>query len=54
MYSYFGASFATVVTEAFGLAVGLFILGRNGFDFGFGERVCRPFLACPSFWLFQH
>jgi len=31
-YSYFGASFATVATEAFGLALGLFFLGRYGYD----------------------
>ncbi len=32
-YGYVGASFATVVTEAFGLAAGLIILGRHGYDF---------------------
>jgi O-antigen/teichoic acid export membrane protein len=34
-YSYFGASFATVVTAAFALALQLFFLGRNGFALGF-------------------
>ena len=31
-YSYFGASFATVATEAFGLALGLVILGKYRYD----------------------
>jgi O-antigen/teichoic acid export membrane protein len=41
-YSYFGASFATVVTEAFGLASGLFFLGRYGYTLGFRRASVPP------------
>jgi len=41
-YSYVGASFATVVTEAFGLAVGLIILRQHGYDFGLRRTSLPP------------
>ena len=39
--SYFGASFATVVTEAFGLALALFFLGLYGYALGL-KRASMP------------
>ncbi len=42
MYSYIGASFATVVTEAFGLTVSLVVLGRHGYDFGLRRASFPP------------
>jgi O-antigen/teichoic acid export membrane protein len=44
-YSYYGASFATVVTTACGLALGLFFLGRNGFALGFRRASLPPFFG---------
>jgi len=41
-YSYFGASFATVVTEAFALASGLFFLGRYGYALGLKRASVPP------------
>jgi O-antigen/teichoic acid export membrane protein len=41
-YSYFGASFATVATEAFGLALGLVVLGRYGYDLRFRRTSLPP------------
>lgn len=44
-YSYFGASFATLVTVACGLALRLFFLGRNGFALGFRGTSLPPFFG---------
>jgi O-antigen/teichoic acid export membrane protein len=45
-YSYIGASFATVATEAFGLALVLVVLGRGyGYDFGFRRTSLPPLLG---------
>jgi O-antigen/teichoic acid export membrane protein len=44
-YSYFGASFATVVTVAFTLALILFFLGRHGFALGFRGASLPPFFG---------
>ena len=44
-YSYYGASFATVATEASGLAVGLFFLGRYGYAFGLPRASLPPFFG---------
>jgi O-antigen/teichoic acid export membrane protein len=44
-YGYVGASFATVVTEAFGLAAGLVILGRHGYNFGLWRVSLPPFFG---------
>jgi O-antigen/teichoic acid export membrane protein len=44
-YSYYGASFATVATEAFGLALGIFFLGRHGYDLRFGRMSLPPFFG---------
>jgi O-antigen/teichoic acid export membrane protein len=44
-YSYYGASFATVATEAFGLAFGLFFLGRYGYALGLPRASLSPFFG---------
>jgi O-antigen/teichoic acid export membrane protein len=44
-YSYFGASFATVVAVACGLALGFFFLGRNGFALGLRGTSLPPFFG---------
>jgi O-antigen/teichoic acid export membrane protein len=41
-YSYYGASFATVATEASGLALGLFFLGRHGYALGLKRASVPP------------
>jgi O-antigen/teichoic acid export membrane protein len=41
-FSFLGASFATVVTEAFGLVAGLFFLGRYGYAFGLKRASVPP------------
>jgi O-antigen/teichoic acid export membrane protein len=44
-YSYIGASFATIVTEASGLALSLVILGRCGYDLRFRTMSLPPFFG---------
>jgi hypothetical protein len=44
-YSYYGASFATVATEAFGLAFGLFFLGRYGYSLGLPRASLSSFFG---------
>lgn len=44
-YSYIGASFTTVATEAFGLLFGLFFMKRYGYDFGVRNSSGPPILG---------
>src|ERR1035437_9184091 len=44
-YSYYGASLATVVAAACGLALNLFFLGRNGFALGSRRTSLPPFFG---------
>jgi len=44
-YTYYGASFATVVTEASGLVLDVIILGRYGFSFGLRKTSLPPVLG---------
>jgi O-antigen/teichoic acid export membrane protein len=54
-YSYFGASFATVVTEAFGLALALFFLGRCSYALELKRASMPPIFDLAIVGgLFQH
>jgi O-antigen/teichoic acid export membrane protein len=44
-YSFYGAAFATVATEGFGLASGLFFLGRHGYALGLPRASLPPFFG---------
>jgi O-antigen/teichoic acid export membrane protein len=44
-YSYYGASFATVATEGFGLVSSLFFLGRYGYALGLPRASLPPFFG---------
>jgi O-antigen/teichoic acid export membrane protein len=44
-YGIYGSSFATVATEGFGLATGLFFLGRNGYPLGLPRASLPPFFG---------
>jgi O-antigen/teichoic acid export membrane protein len=47
-YSYYGASAATVVTEAFGLTLDLVILGRYGYDFRLRRASLPPLFGLSA------